>query len=141
MWQNVFYLQLIKTTRREPTMSSIKFSTTSSVEGKITTTVHTTMWFDTIKDEYHNEIATIISSPRKVKVSSVTKQLEGCKHYVYVNKDTGVPVGMEHEDYGEIGGLWFKGKTLVDFDGCGCLPKAIVKTIRALGYHVPRDME
>jgi len=120
---------------------SIKFSTTKVKEGKLTTTTHTTAYYATVTDEYHNDIATIITAPIRTKISSVTKQLDGCKYYLYMSTETGKPVAMEHDNYGEVGGLWFDGRKLVDYDGCGVLPKEIIKTIRATGYTVPRFFE
>lgn len=38
-------------------------------------------------------------------------------------------------------GLWFEGKTLVDYDGVFELPKAAIKLIRKAGYTVPKDFE
>ena len=119
---------------------SIKFSQSKVKDGKLTTTTRTTEWFETIKDEYYNEIATILKQIR-TEVSSICKQLDGSKYSIYMSTETGKPVAMEHDNYGEVGGLWFDGRKLVDYDGCGVLPKEIIKTIRATGYTVPRFFE
>jgi len=37
-------------------------------------------------------------------------------------------------------GLWFDGKTLVDYDGVFELPKEAIKLIRKAGYKVPKDI-
>ena len=38
-------------------------------------------------------------------------------------------------------GLWFDGKTLVDYDGVFELPKEAIKLIRKSGYSVPKHFE
>ena len=40
----------------------------------------------------------------------------------------------EFSDGSEGGGLWFEGKTLVDFDGHYVLPAYVVKVLRENGY-------
>lgn len=45
---------------------------------------------------------------------------------------------FEHEEYGDEygGGLWFKGKNLVDYDGVFELPKEVIQALRDLGFYV-----
>lgn len=38
-------------------------------------------------------------------------------------------------------GVWFKGKTLTDYDGLMSLPKQAVQLLRKAGYTVPKDFE
>jgi len=86
-------------------------------------------------------ITTVIThtdSCDRVTHSHKTKQLVGSKYYVYVDADE-EPTAMEHDERGEIGGLWFEGTTLTDFDGCGCLPEDIRKLLIALGFTVDED--
>ncbi len=120
-------------------MSTIKFDKKSSTENGIITQVHTTIWYNTINDQYGNELATDISKEKKREVSSIIKQMEGSKYSVYLRD--GVPIAMEHDTAGEIGGLWFEKKRLIDYDGCGCLPNDIIKLVRKLGFTVPRDFQ
>ena len=44
------------------------------------------------------------------------------------------------EDIQEIG-VWFKDKTLCDYDGLFSLPKEAVKLLRQVGIIVPKDFE
>ena len=69
------------------------------------------------------------------EISYVTKQMEGSPYYVFVDADN-EPTAMEHDERGEIGGLWFEGTTLTD---CGCLPEDIRKLLIALGFTVDED--
>lgn len=49
---------------------------------------------------------------------------------------------FEHNTYGDeyAGGIWFNArKSVEDYDGCGCLPREVVKALRANGYHVSPD--
>lgn len=46
---------------------------------------------------------------------------------------------FEHDIQGEGGGLWFEGKSLVDYDGRFELPRDVVVAIRSLGYTVGQD--
>ena len=48
---------------------------------------------------------------------------------------------FERDSDGTGGGLWFEDGALVDYDGVACLPSAVADGIRALGLHVPADME
>lgn len=41
---------------------------------------------------------------------------------------------FEHDDIGEGGGLWFEGRTLVDYDGRFELPRGVALAIQAVGY-------
>jgi hypothetical protein len=115
---------------------SIKFVNEKEVSNGITTTTNIVLSYGVIYDDYYNDIATDLTECDRC-VSSVCKQYEGSKYSVYVNGDD-VPVSMEHDDYGEVGGLWFEKKKLVDYDGCGSLPKDIIKVVRKLGFTVPR---
>jgi hypothetical protein len=42
----------------------------------------------------------------------------------------------ERKDGSEGGGLWFEGKTLVDYDGAFDLPRAVYDELRELGFKV-----
>ena len=42
----------------------------------------------------------------------------------------------EHTSGDSEGGLWFGGKTLVEFDGRYFLPRNVAKAIKSLGYKV-----
>jgi len=48
---------------------------------------------------------------------------------------------FEHLELGDAcgGGLWFKGKELVDYDGVYSLPKEVAEKLRELGYKVPKN--
>jgi hypothetical protein len=50
---------------------------------------------------------------------------------------------FEHEDYGDEwgGGLWFEGKSLIDYDGVYELPSEVIAGIRELGYIVAQEFE
>ena len=50
---------------------------------------------------------------------------------------------FEHEEYGDEygGGLWFKGKNLVDYDGVFELPKEVIQALRDLGFYVDPEFE
>lgn len=63
----------------------------------------------------------------------VTKGFVESSYYVYLGDD-GVPCAMEHDEYGEIGGLWFEGKKLTDYDGCFDMPKNVITLLTTLGY-------
>ena len=45
---------------------------------------------------------------------------------------------FEHNEYGDEcgGGLWFDGSELDDYDGVGCLPRAVGRALRELGITV-----
>jgi hypothetical protein len=62
-----------------------------------------------------------------------------------------VTIGINSDDYGwfEIydvetggdewyaeGGIWFKGMTIVDYDGVFALPRCIIEKLREMGYDV-----
>lgn len=38
------------------------------------------------------------------------------------------------EDFHVEGGLWFKDKVLVDYDGVFCLPKEVENTLKEMGF-------
>ncbi len=119
---------------------SLRFiSETKTVNGIIETT-NSAIYYNTLKDEYLNEIATILVPEKRREVSSRIRQMEGSKYSVYLTAE-GVPCAMEHDDSGEIGELNFKNKRLIDYDGCYSMPKEIIKLVRKLGFTVPRDME
>ena len=49
--------------------------------------------------------------------------------------DTAAGYGyFDHKDGSEGGGLWFDGQELSDYDGVYELPKAVARTLIALGY-------
>ena len=50
---------------------------------------------------------------------------------------------FEHEEYGDEygGGLWFKGKNLVDYDGVFELPKEVIQALRDTGFYVGEEFE
>lgn len=59
--------------------------------------------------------------------------------------DKGVPSMIEWDvpdlEETEHIGLWFEGKSLIDYDGVFELPLEAIKLIRKAGYSVPRDFE
>lgn len=44
-------------------------------------------------------------------------------------------------EFVETIGVFFEGKTLIDYDGVFELPKEAIKLMRKAGYRVPRDFE
>lgn len=56
--------------------------------------------------------------------------------------DNGTPVFIEWDVVGvdtEHIGIWFDGKTLVEYDGIFELPSQAIKLIRKSGYTVPKE--
>ena len=41
---------------------------------------------------------------------------------------------FEHDELGELGGLWFSSGELYDYDGVYELPKSVIKAIKSLNY-------
>lgn len=50
---------------------------------------------------------------------------------------------FEHKEYGDEygGGLWFDFMELIDYDGCGVLPKEILDVLDAKGFDVKEMMQ
>ena len=46
---------------------------------------------------------------------------------------------FENQKTGTFGGLWFKGKTLTDYDGTYELPEQVKISIRHLGYKISKE--
>lgn len=57
---------------------------------------------------------------------------------VFPNENRGY---FEHETHGELGGLWFDGNELVDYDGVFSLPEAVIQALRHLGFIVDSIFE
>lgn len=57
---------------------------------------------------------------------------------VFPNENRGY---FEHETHGEMGGLWFDGKELSDYDGVYSLPKQVIDALRQMGYVVDSIFE
>jgi hypothetical protein len=63
------------------------------------------------------------------------------RHYtVEVKGDRGY---FEHNYHGDevAGGLWFDGKTLIDYDGTIQLPHEVIGALRQGGYIVDQEFE
>jgi len=70
----------------------------------------------------------------------LNKKIQIKKFEIVINKNEEEGY-FEHEDFGEElgGGLWFKNKELVDFDGTYSLPSDVAEGIIKLGFKVDKD--
>jgi len=68
----------------------------------------------------------------------MVKRVETKNFYIELKGQRGY---FEHFRLGDMcgGGLWFKGKVLVDYDGVYSLPTEVANKLRELGYKVPEE--
>jgi len=50
---------------------------------------------------------------------------------VYISPDTNYGY-FENQITGDTGGLWFRGKMVVGYDGVYCLPASVIKALKSL---------